>query len=51
VTETASLPLVDRGAVYAFVALLGTGVWTSRTAEIAAQAAAGSRTGAALWER
>jgi hypothetical protein len=51
VTVTASLSLIDHRAVCSFVALVGPEVWTSRTAEITAQAASGSRAGQALRER
>ena len=50
-TATPTLPLIDRTALSAFVALLGPQVWTMRTAEITAQAASGSRAGQALRER
>jgi hypothetical protein len=51
VTVTPALALIDRTAVCAFVALLGPGVWATRTAEITTQAASGSRAGHALRER
>lgn len=50
-TVLANSPLSDHTAVGAFVALLGHRAWATRAAEIAAQAAAGSRAGQALRER
>lgn len=46
-----SLHPIDRRALYAFAALPGPGVWAARIAELAAQAAAGPRAGAALRQR